>query len=132
MFEKEFGYKLPLEIVSYINIFWHPYISGYSNVHECIVLFSVLKRKGDSGDDLLFYKNGLITMAREWAEIGDIQEYIPIGWLGYSGGYILYEVKSNHIFLEHMDIDGAVDNKPIAASLKELIDNLQLISADLT
>lgn len=79
IFEKEFGYKLPIEIVSYINIFWHPCISGYCNTKEAIVLFSVLMNEGDTSDDLLFYKNGLITMSREWREIGgDIQRYIPI------------------------------------------------------
>lgn len=131
LFEKEFGYKLPIEIIKYINIFWHPWISGCCNgVHEAIVLFSVLKREGDSCDDILFYKNGLITMAREWKEIGDIQKYIPIGWLGYSGSYVFYEVKENNIFLEKWDIDGEVDNIPIAGSLKELINNLNIVKHD--
>lgn len=128
LFEKEFGYKLPDEIVDYINIFWHPYISGYLCVPECIVLFPVLKKEGDSSDDILFYENGLITMSKEWAEIGDVQKYIPIGWLGYSGGHVLYEVKTGKIFLEDMDadVDGRIENKPIINSLKELINNMDI------
>ena len=50
-----------------------------------------------------------------------------IGWLGYSGGYVLYEVSSHNIFLENLDIDGEVEDKPIANSLKELINNMNVI-----
>ena len=57
----------------------------------------------------------------------DIKKFIPIGWLGYSGGYVLYEVSSHNIFLENMDIDGEVEDKPIANSLKELINNMNVI-----
>ena len=56
----------------------------------------------------------------------DIKKFIPIGWLGYSGGYVLYEVSSHNIFLENMDVDGEVEDKPIANSLKELINNMQV------
>lgn len=128
LFEKEFGYKLPEEIADYINSFWHPYISGYVHIPECVVLFSVLKKEGDSQDDILFYTNNLITMAKNWREIGDVQNYIPIGWLGYSGSYVLYEVKTCRIFIEDMDSDisGNLENLPIANSLKELIDNMNI------
>ena len=110
----------------YINLFWHLCIRGYCNTKEVIVLFSVLKKEGDSSDDILFYKNSLISMAKDWEEMGDIKKFIPIGWLGYSGGYVLYEVSSHNIFLENMDIDGEVEDKPIANSLKELINNMQV------
>ena len=80
--------------------------------------------EGDSSDDILFYKNNLISKAEDWEEMGDIKKFIPIGWLGYSGGYVLYEVRSHNIFLENMDVDGEVDDKPIAQSLKELINNI--------
>lgn len=126
IFEKEFGYQLPIEIERYINLFWHPSVRGCSSTQESIVLFSVLKKDGDSNEDILFYKNSLITMAKEWETIGDIQKFIPIGWLGYSGGYVLYEVNSNNVFLENMDIDGEVEDKPIANSLKELINNMEI------
>ncbi|MCM1113251.1 MAG: hypothetical protein NC399_08375 [Muribaculum sp.] len=126
IFETEFGYKLPLEIERYINLFWHPCISGYFNTQESIVLFPVIKKEGDSNDDLLFYKNGLITMAKEWRKNGDIQNFIPIGWSGYSGGYVLYEVSSNHIFLENIEFDGEPEKKPIADSLKELINHMYI------
>ncbi|MCH5268102.1 MAG: hypothetical protein J1E62_07135 [Lachnospiraceae bacterium] len=128
LFEKEFGYKLPDEIDEYINLFWHAYIYGYClNAPECIVLFSVLKKEGDSDNDILFYSDGLITISHEWEEIGDIQKYIPIGWLGYSGAWVLYEVKSGKIFLEDVDsgIDGVIGEQPIADSLCELISKLE-------
>lgn len=124
IFEKEFGYKLPLEIERYINLFWHPCINGYFNTQESIVLFPVIKKEGDSSDDILFYKNSLITMAKEWRKNGDIQRFIPIGWCGHSGSYVLYEVSSNNIYLENIEFDGETENKPIATSLKELINNL--------
>lgn len=56
----------------------------------------------------------------------DIKKFIPIGWLGYSGGYVLYEVSSHNIFLENMYVDGEVEDKPIANSLKELINNMNV------
>lgn len=127
-FEKKYGYMLPQEICCYINDFWHPYVMGYCKSSECIVLFSVLKKEGDSNDDILYYKNSLMPMAEEWNEVGDIQMYIPIGWLGYSGGYVLYEVKTQKIFLEDMEADynGVITEKPIANCMKELINNMEI------
>lgn len=127
-FEKKFGFQLPDEITKYINIFWHPYISGYLLDSESIVLFSVLKKEGDSSNDVLFYKNGLMDLANHWAEDGDINKYVPIGWLGYSGSFVLYEVDTGKIFLEdrNADVDGVVEDKPIAHSIAELINNLRL------
>ena len=128
LFKKTYGYDLPSEIVSYINLFWHPWISGsYAGVHECIVLFSVLKKEGDNSNDILFYEQGLMKLAETWSEIGgDIQRYIPIGWLNYSGSYVVYEVKTGNIYVEDMDSDedGVLEDKPIASSLKELINNM--------
>ena len=60
---------------------------------ESIVLFSVLKKEGDSSDDILFYENSLISMAKDW---------------------------------ENMYVDGEVEDKPIANSLKELINNMNV------
>ena len=93
VFEEKYGYTLPTEINDYINLFWHPCIRGYCNTKEFIVLFSVLKKEGDSSDDILFYENSLISMAKDW---------------------------------EKMDIDGEVEDKPIANSLKELINNMNV------
>lgn len=75
-----------------------------------LILIQIVKQKG----------------AQSWI-MGDIKTFIPIGWLGYSGGYVLYEVSSHNIFLENMDIDGEVEDKPIANSLKELINNMNVI-----
>lgn len=128
LFETEFGSKLPDEIEKYINIFWHPCISGYLFDSECIILFSVLKKEGDSVDNILYYKNNLITMSNDWRDIGDIHSYIPIGWLGYSGTYVLYEIRSGRIFLEdrHSDVDGKIEQEPIAHSMCELINRLEI------
>lgn len=93
VFEEKYGYTLPTEISDYINLFWHPCIRGYCNTKESIVLFSVLKKEGDSSDEILFYENSLISMAKDW---------------------------------ENMDIDGEVEDKPIANSLKELINNMNV------
>lgn len=127
-FKKEFGYGLPEEIDCYLNIYWHTCISGYCHTSECVVLFSVLKKEGDTADDILYYEHSLMRLARRWAEIGDIDKYIPIGWLGYSGGNVLYEVATSKIYLENMnaDIDGMIEEKPIAHSLKELIKMLKI------
>ena len=53
----------------------------------------VLKKEGDSSDDILFYENSLISMAKDW---------------------------------ENMYVDGEVEDKPIANSLKELINNMNV------
>lgn len=63
----EFGYKLPDDVCDYVNLYWHPWISGYVSLPECIVLFSVLKHEDESDDDILYQRNGLISMAREWS-----------------------------------------------------------------
>lgn len=128
LFKKEFGFQLPDDIAKYINIFWHPSIYGYLFDSECIVLFSVLKKEGDSCDEVLFYKNGLMEMARNWDEVGDINKYIPIGWLSYSGTFVLYEISTGEIFLEdrEADVDGLIEEKPIAESMSKLIENLKL------
>lgn len=81
------------EMDDYINLFWHPCIRGYCNTKESIVLFPVLKKEGGSSDEILFYENSLISMAKDW---------------------------------EEMDIDGEVEDKPIANSLKELINNMNV------
>lgn len=127
IYEKETGIELPKDIQEYINVCWHPYISGFYKVPECIILFSVLKRKGDNDNDILFYKDGLITMTKEWEKYNNEHLYIPIGWLGYSGGYVLYELRTGYIVLEDIDSDkdGEIMKEPISFSLKELINNLQ-------
>ena len=84
VFEEKYGYTLPTEINDY---------RGYCNTKESIVLFSVLKKEGDSSDDILFYENSLISMAKDW---------------------------------ENMYVDGEVEDKPIANSLKELINNMNV------
>ncbi len=127
IFKKVYGYDLPEEIDSYINLFWHTSISGCAGATECIILFDVLKKEGDGSNDVLFYKFGLMDLAKDWVDSGgDIQRYIPIGWLGYSGCNVVYEVKTGNIYVEDLDVDGLLGDKPIAGSLKELINNMVL------
>lgn len=52
-----------------------------------------MKKEGNSSDDILFYENSLISMAKDW---------------------------------ENMYVDGEVEDKPIANSLKELINNMNV------
>lgn len=126
IFKKVYGYDLPDEIDSYINLFWHSYICGFAGTHEYIILFQVLKKEGDDSNDVLFYKQGLMELAEHWSKIGDIQRYIPIGWLDYSGSYVVYEVKTGNIYVEDLDANeaGVLEDKPVAGSLKELINNM--------
>lgn len=129
-FIAEFGFELPDEIKDYMCFYWHTYISGYVKEYRLgdLVLFPVLKLENDSADEVLFYENGVIGLTKKWYGVSDEKGYVAIGWLGYSGGYILYNVKSHEIYLEDTgaDVDGLVEKKPIAGSLKELINKLSL------
>ena len=128
-FEKILKFDLPKELKDYINIFWHPCIRGYYMLPECIVLFPVLKKKDDSDADILYYENGLISMERDWRKYDQEKRFIPIGWLGYSGGYILYEMRTGQIYFEDMNanVEGSIVNEPLANSLKELIERMNPI-----
>lgn len=129
-FMAEFDFELPDEIKDYVSIFWHTYISGYIKEYRLgdLVLFPVLKFENDSANDVLFGESGVIELTKRWYNISDEKGYVAIGWLGYSGGYILYNVKTHEIYLEDTgaDVDGLVEKKPIAGSLKELINKLSL------
>ena len=126
LFEKEFGYKLPDDVVDLINLFWHTEIYGYYKITECIILFSCHNHLTESDSDILLQKGGIIELARSWRADykGDINHFLPIGWTGYSGRYILYELNSGRIFEEDLDNDGSPVREPFAGSLKELIQNL--------
>lgn len=127
LYSNEFGYELPNEIQEYINIYWHTYISGYCCSRECIVLFPVLKMEDDNCNDILYYHNGIIYLARQWMKIGDIRKHIPIGWLNYSGSFVLYEISSHKIYLEDIaaNKDGVLEKEAIADNLVQLINNLK-------
>ncbi len=127
IFEDTFGYKLPSDIGDLINLFWHPYIYGYykyDKIAECIILFSCHQHKTETDDDILRQKYGIIDLGIEWRDEGDITQYLPIGWTGYSGSTILYELSTGRIFCEDFDNDGEPEKEPIANSLKELITGL--------
>ncbi len=132
IFEDIFGYKLPSDIGDLINLFWHPYIYGYYKIHECIILFSCHQHKTETDDDILRQKNGIIDLATNWRDTfdGDITRYLPIGWTGYSGTHILYELSTGRIFCEDLNNDGKPENEPLAASLKELIHGLSFKPTD--
>jgi len=129
-FEKEMGYPLPQDICEYINAYWHPGIFGYYKISECIVLFPVVKYIGDTTDSILTQKGGLIDSAEKWNKLygGNITQYLPIGYLSYSGINVLYEINSGKIFSEDLDNEGFPENKPIADSFKELIRNLKIFN----
>ena len=132
IFEETFGYKLPPDIGDLINLFWHPYIYGYYKIHECIILFSCHQHKTETDDDVLRQKDGIIDIATTWRDTydGDITRYLPIGWTGYSGKYILYELSTGRIFCEDFDNDGEPEKEPIADSVKELIYGLSFKPTD--
>ncbi len=128
-FVKEFGFELPQEIKDYMSIFWHTYIIGYIREYRLgeLVLFPVLKFENDS-EDVLLYKNGVIELTKKWYDISSEKDYVVIGWLGYSGGFVLYNLENNKIYLEDVNADeeGVVCKEPVAGSLKELIGKLSL------
>ncbi len=127
-FKDRFGIALPLEIERYINEYWHAWIYGYCNIAECIVLFSVLKREGDSVNEVIYYKNSLMDLSNRWSKIGNIYKYIPIGWLDNSGGFVLYDINTSKIYIEDVDAnqEGTTSEYPIANSLEDLIMNLEI------
>ncbi|MDE5873504.1 MAG: hypothetical protein K2H07_06275 [Lachnospiraceae bacterium] len=129
IFEDTFGYKLPSDIGDLINLFWHPFIYGfykYDKIHERITLFSCHRHKTETDDDILRQKNGIIDLGIDWRDHfgGDITQYLPIGWISYSGLAILYELSTGRIFCEDLDNEGEPEKEPIANSLKELITGL--------
>ena len=128
LFAKEIGYPLPNDICDYINAYWQPGVFGYYNTNECIILFPVVRYVNDTLDSILLQKNGLINSAKQWKEVfgGDINKYLPIGYLGYSGINVLYEVSSGKIFLEDLNNEGVPEEKSISESLRELIINLKI------
>ncbi len=128
-FAEEFGFELPNDIKEYINLFYHPYIIGFYKLEECIILFSVIKFDNESENDVLFHENGVIKLAREWHSVfgGNIKKYLPIGWLEYSGRYILYDIKTGKIYEEDFDQEGIPSDEPLANSFKDLIGNLELV-----
>jgi len=128
VFEKEFGYKLPSDIADYINLFWHPSIKGFYKIDECIILFPVIKYDNENENDVIFHKNCVINLAREWVKIknGDVNKYLPIGWTLYTGSSVLYDLNSKNIYIEDLDIEGKPSDKPIADSLVDLINNLRV------
>lgn len=128
IFKNEMGYSLPDDICNYINSYWQPGVFGYYKSYECIVLFPVVRYVNDTSDTILLQKNGLINTAKQWRNNfkGDINKYLPIGYLGYSGMFVLYEVTSGKIFLEDIDNDGFPEKEALTDSLRELILKLRI------
>lgn len=129
LFEKELGYKLPQDIEEYLNSYWRPGIFGYDKFYEyeCICLLGVIKYENENADDVLFNKKGIVHLAKLWRDDfgGNVNEYLPIGYLGYSGNVVLYEVRTGRIFMEDFDNDGEPEKEPFENSLQELIQHLE-------
>lgn len=139
-FRERFGFELPDDIKDYINLFWHPYISGaydcykqneeggYYQFDEGPVLFSVLKHIGESDDDVLLHKYGVYDLTAElyddYEECSEVKEYISIGWTGYAAHAVLYRIATGEIYLQSWREDRVADDKPIAGSFAELINGI--------
>lgn len=127
--ENKLSYSLPLDIIEYIDLFWHPCVKGFYKIQESIILFSVIKYDNETDDAFLYHKCGIMDMINTLEKIsgGEQKRYLPIGWTGYSGGYILYDLKTGMIYEEDFDNVGMPSEEPLANSLKELISNLNII-----
>lgn len=149
-FVERFGYELPDEIKEYMSLYLHPHIAGcYDCMQEnekgqykfddSLVLFAVMKHKGESDDDILFQKYGIIDMTEEWlgmcreeAEndpaleeyLHEAEDHIPIGWSYYYGFEILFCRSTKEIYLAADRSDRFVCERPIARSLSELINGM--------
>ena len=139
-FRDKFGFELPDDVKDYINLFWHPCISGaydcykqneeggYYKFDEGPVLFSVLKHIGETDDDVLFQKYGVYDLTAElyedYEECGEVREYISIGWTGYAAHAVLYKIATGEIYLQSWREDKVADDRPIASSLSELINKI--------
>lgn len=146
-FGERFGYELPDEIKEYMSLYRHPHIVGcydcmQENENGCykfddsLVLFAVMKHKGESDDDILFHKYGIIDLTEEWLKTVkeeaendpalekyamEAEGYIPIGWSYYYGFEILFRRSTKEIYLAADRSDRFVCERPIAGSLSELI-----------
>lgn len=154
-FRERFDIELPDDINDYISLFWHTSIygaydcykqkesgDGYYKFDEGLVLFPVLKHKGESDDNVLFQKNGVYELTEELYEdyeededahfhdilAKEVKNYICIGWTEYSAFKILYKVPTGEIYLESMAENKVADDKPIAGSLYELINKLYFLN----
>ena len=147
-FRSRFGFELPDDIKSYINLYWHSYIEGaydcykqdengeYYKFDEGPILFPVLKHNHETDDDVLFQKNGVYDLTEQLYEnckkehpgcddiTEELKEYICIGWTGYAAHAVLYKIATGEIYLESWREDRLADDKPIAGSLSELINNI--------
>lgn len=147
-FREHFGFDLPADLADYINLYWHSYICG---AYDCMkqsedgswyefdegpVLFSVLRHAGETDDDVLFQKYGIINLTDELYEesaeavqcdhappelMQEAREFISIGWTGYAAHAVLYHIRTGEIYLGSWRTDRVADDKPIAHSLSELI-----------
>ncbi|MBR6400149.1 MAG: hypothetical protein IKS17_02855 [Firmicutes bacterium] len=135
VFEKSFGIALPNEIDDYINAYWHIGISGrYTGVRHFILdndevsLFPVLKLKHQNNSDFLYDpNNGFMTYAKYWHSVGgDITQFIPIGITVATAYFILYDVSTGMIYLEDDEVDFLHGTDPIARSLSEFIENIEV------
>ena len=90
-------------------------------------------RFGETDDDVLFQENGVYRLTEELYEdyadsVKDVGDYICIGWTEHSAYKILYQVSTGEIYLESSTESSVADEKPIAASLPELINRLYFLN----
>lgn len=150
-FKEKYGFDVPQEIKDYFDLYWHSYVCGcydcmQQNETDChkfddgLTLFSVMKKKSESDDDVLLHENGLMDMTEEWYEdcreavdeepalakyAEDMEDYIPIGWSLYYAYRVFFRRSTKEIYLESSSYEmGFVGKEPIARSLPEFINKL--------
>ncbi len=123
-FKNKFGIEIPTVIYEYITCCLHTYIYGYYKERECIILFSAIDQ--DDGKIPKNYEDNFISLVQKWSKYGDYKKYLPIGWLDYSGSFVLFEISTGKIYVEDNRIDGQPKESALANSLVELIEKLEL------
>lgn len=123
-FKNKFGIEIPTVIYEYITCCPHTYIYGYYKERECIILFSAIDQ--DDGKIPKNYEDNFISLVQKWSKYGDYKKYLPIGWLDYSGSFVLFEISTGKIYVEDNRIDGQPKESALANSLVELIEKLEL------
>lgn len=115
--EEKYGIKIPNDLKQYMEIKKDCVMGRLENFDEVIILF-------EDGNSI----ESLSSMIDYWLKCdGDIKKYIPIGITGYFVWNILMGIEDGKIYHEYGDNDGDVVDEPIADSLQDLLNRLEVI-----
>lgn len=115
--EEKYGIKVPNDLKQYMEVKSGCVAGRIKDFDEVIILF----KDGNSIESLS-------SMVDYWLECdGDIKKYIPIGITGYFAWNILMGIEDGKIYQEYGDNDGDVVSEPIADSLQDLLNRLEVI-----